>query len=74
MQEQLERFRLHQPAVRHIVDDYMREVGLPGHRAKRGELGRRKADDEIRAAMPARHSFEHRLFRALGQIDLCPQL
>ena len=48
---ELERFRLDEPAVGHVVDHEMREVGLAGHRAERGELGRGEAGDVVRVGM-----------------------
>ena len=73
-QEQLERLALDDAILRHIVDHQMGEIRLAGDRAEAGEFRRGEADDEIRAGMPARHSFQHRLFRALRQVDLRAEL
>ena len=44
----LERFRLDQKARGHIVDHQMREIGLAGDRAERGEFRRGETRDIIR--------------------------
>ena len=47
-----------------IVDHEMREIGLAGDRAQRGELGRGEAHQIKRAGARIGHIVEHRLFRA----------
>ena len=54
---ELQAFRFHQPVAWDIVDHDMGEVGLPGHRADRGEFGRREAHHIKRAGMPGRNPF-----------------
>jgi hypothetical protein len=40
----LQRLQLHTTLIRHIFQGHLREIGLPGLRAKTGELGNRDAD------------------------------
>ena len=54
-------FELDEPAVGHVVDHEKREVGLAGHRAERGELGRGETGDIVRVGMRVRHPVEPRL-------------
>jgi hypothetical protein len=65
---ELERLRLHQPGVWHVVDDQMREVGLTGDGAQARELGRREASRVVRIGMRVRHPVEHGLVRAIGNL------
>src|SRR3546814_14189239 len=44
-QEELEALRFDDRLAGGIVDDEMREIGLAGHRAERGEFGRGEADE-----------------------------
>src|SRR6476661_3731113 len=44
-EEELEALRFDDRLARRIVDDEMREVGLAGDRAQRGELRRREANE-----------------------------
>ena len=41
-EEQFQRLGLDDRLARRVIDDQMREVGLPRHRAERGELGYRE--------------------------------
>ena len=50
-----------------IVDHEMREIGLAGDRAQRGELGRGEAHEIERARPRVGHIVEHRLFGRSGQ-------
>ena len=49
LQVELQRLRLDQPFVRHVVDDQDAEIRLAGHRADRGELGEGEAGEVLRA-------------------------
>ena len=66
-QEQFERLGFDDRLAGNIVDDEVREVGLAGDGAQRGELGRREPD-EIRATRPrVRNIIEHGLFWRGGE-------
>jgi arsenite methyltransferase len=71
---QLQRFGLDQPLAGDIVDDDMGEIGLPRHRAQRGELGRGKAHDRAGAGMAERHPFQHRRFGRGGGFGVLAKL
>src|SRR5262245_62178464 len=64
---ELERFRLEEPFPRYIVDHQMREVGLTGDRAERGELGRGEARDVIGVGVRVGHTVELGLRRRGGE-------
>ncbi len=66
-QEQLERLRFDDRLAGHIVDHQMREIGLAGHRAERGEFGRGEAHQIGLAGARIGHIIEHRLFGRGGQ-------
>ena len=66
VQVKLERLRLHEPSLRHVVDDQRGEVGLAGDRAHHGEFGEGEARDVIRVRMRIAHAVEHRLVRGSG--------
>ncbi len=74
-QVELERLRFDDPSVRRIVDDQMGEIGLPGHRADRGEFRRGKTDEIIRVGLRIRNAVERlgvgriRNARGLPQMD-----
>jgi uncharacterized tellurite resistance protein B-like protein len=61
VEEELERFRLDEPAVGHVVDHEKREVRLAGHRTERRELRRGETGDVVRVGMRVRHAVEPRL-------------
>ena len=63
MQVELQALALHQPLVRHIVNDDMCEIRLPGHRTDRGELWRCETNHVQRSGMARWHSFQHSRFR-----------
>jgi hypothetical protein len=65
---ELERLRLHEPAVRHVVDDEVGKVGLAGDGAQARELGRREAGGVVRVGMRVRHPVEHGLVGAIGDL------
>jgi hypothetical protein len=65
---ELERLRLHQPGVGHVVDDEMREVGLAGDGAQARELGRREAGGVVRVGMRVRYAVEHGRIGARGDL------
>ena len=66
-EEQLEALRFDDGRGGRIVDDEMREIGLAGHRAERGELGRGEADEIERARARIGHIIERRFLRGGGQ-------
>ena len=73
-QIKLERFGFDQILIRHIVNHQMRKVGLAGHRAKRGELGRGEAHAVIDIGLRVRNFLEHRFFGRGGKLCLAAKL
>ncbi len=66
-QEQLQRLGFDDASRGRIVDHQMREVGLAGHRAERGELGRGEAHQIGPAGARIGDIVEHGLLGAGGQ-------
>ena len=64
---ELQRFRLDEEAVRHIIDDQMREIRLAGDRAERGEFRRGEARHVMRVRVRVRHAVEQRLIGRGGR-------
>src|SRR5450432_1393810 len=56
--KKLQGFRFQQPLARHIVDDEMREIRLPGDRTERGEFRRGEAHHVIGVALRIGHAVE----------------
>jgi ribonuclease D len=73
-QEQLQGLALDHPFAGDIVDDDMGEVRLAGHRAERGEFGRREAHDIVVALRGRRHAFQHRILGPVCRPRLVAQL
>ena len=72
----LQRFGFQQPLLRHIVDHQMREIGLAGDRAERGEFGRCKSRHIIGVRVRIGNAVELRLSgeagrRSGGRAEFC---
>ena len=73
-EEQLQRLRFNEPVLGRVVDDEVREIGLAGHRAQAGELGRGEAGDVVGIRVRIWHALERRLVRRLGIFVADPRI
>ena len=73
-EEKLQRLALHQPFAGDVVDHDMGEIRLAGHRAERGELRRREADDVILPLGRGGHSLQYRILGPVGGTCLMAEL
>jgi len=62
-QQQLQRFALHQPLIRRVVDDKVRKIRLTRYRAQRRELGYRESREVGCSGMRIGDSFQARVVR-----------
>src|ERR1700746_1821343 len=70
----LQRFRFHEPAARHVIDDERGEVRLAGNGANRRKFRKGEARDIIAVRMRIGHPVEHRIAWRGGDRDRAAEL